>query len=330
MKENFLILLFTILSLNGFSQNDHLEPVSGYFDLYEYRHEYYSNIRTILFEGLSDSPKIRYFVRPSFGTEYVLQIEYDSENDKHYIVHHRAKQSIWYSKNKQRIEVKKSRKRISKSDTELIKNLYINAVKKTKYIESDLIGLDGTTYVFTVFDNGLKTGQTWSPRKDTKMHELAQISEKLIGETKATDLLGLSLMIKKRIKQLSDRFALSNEDKEVNLREYARDTILSYLNENLTIDSEDLQRTGGYFNYKYYYKSNGKIKSVIRQKENGAKWIENWFYNYEERKTRKKFKQVLSKLNLAFLDLETDILLKMDYRYDKKTKKIIFPNNDLW
>jgi len=330
MKEKIIILLFTIFYLNGFSQNDHLEPVEGYFDLHESSNKYYSNIKAILFKGLSEYPEIRYFVTPSFGTEYVLQIEHQRDSNKYYIVFNRAKQSIWGTKDKQSIEVKTSRKRISKKDVELIKGLYTNAIKKTKYIENDLIGFDGSTYVFTAFDFGLKTGQTWSPKRDTKMYELVQISEKLIGKTKATNLFGLSLTTKNRIKKLSDRIALSNEDKEVQLREYARDTILSYLNKSVTVDFEDLQRTDGYFNYKYYYKSNGKIKSVKMQKEIGAKWIENLFYNYYEKKTRKKFEKALSNLNLAFLNLETDILLKLDFRYDKKTKKIILPDNDLW
>ena len=330
MKDKIIILLFSIIYLNGFSQKDHLEPVGGYFDLYEYEHEYFSNIRSILFKDLSDSPEIRYFVRPSFDTEYVLQIEHDRDSDKYFIVFHRAKQSIWSTEDKQSIAVVKRQNRISKSDVDLIKDLYINAIKKTKYIESDLIGLDGTTYLFTVFDFGLKTGQTWSPREGTKMHELTLISEKVIGETKATNFLGLSPKIKNRIKHLSDRLALSNEDREVHLKEYARDTILSYLNENLSIDSKDLQRTSGYFEYAYHYKSNGKIKSVIRQKENGVKWLENWYYNYEEKKTRKKFKNVLSNLDLSFLDLETDLLLKMDFRYDEKSEKIILPKNNLW
>jgi hypothetical protein len=318
MRNKILIFLFSIISWNGFSQDDHLEPDDGYFDLQKYSYEYYSKIRSILFKGLSDSPEIRYFVKPSFDTEYVLQIEYDRDNDNYFIVFQRAKESIWYKKDKQNIIVEIKRNRISKGDVELIKDLYINAIKKTQFIERDIIGLDGTTYVFTVFDFGLKTGQTRSPKKDTKMDELIHISEKLIGETKAMDFLGLSHRLKNKIKELSDRIALSNEESELHLRNFVRDTILSYLNKNLTISSDDLQR------------ASGKIKSVIRQKESGVKWIDNWYYNYGERKIRRKFKNALTNLDLSFLDLETNLLLKLDFRYDEKSNNLILPKNDLW
>ncbi len=208
MKQKFILLLFSIISINAFSQDDHLEPVSGYFDLYEYKYQYYSNIKSILFKDLYDSPEIRYFVRPSFTPEYVLQIEYNREKKIYYIVFHKAQKSIWYTKKKKSIKVKKTRKKISKKDVELIKKLYINAIKKTKYGQKDISYFDGITYTFTVANKGLKSGETHSPKQNTKMYELIQINEKIIKDIEGI-FVGLSPSIKKRIKKLSDKIALS-------------------------------------------------------------------------------------------------------------------------
>ena len=80
----FLITLFTLFtSIKTLkAQSDHLEPVTGLFNDYNFQFEYYSAVRNILFKGLSDNPEIRFIVLPSFGSEDVLDIE--NENDKYY------------------------------------------------------------------------------------------------------------------------------------------------------------------------------------------------------------------------------------------------------
>ena len=81
MKRTVLPILFSLVSLVGFAQNDHLEPIGGYFDMYSHQYEYYANIRSILFKGMLDNPVLRYFVIPSFETEYVVQVDRGEANN---------------------------------------------------------------------------------------------------------------------------------------------------------------------------------------------------------------------------------------------------------
>ena len=86
-QENDDYLTFDdIEELSDVQENDdHLVPVEGMFDIYDYRFDYYSKIRTILFNGLSDSPEIRFLVKPSFTPESMLSIEIDRETGKYYV-----------------------------------------------------------------------------------------------------------------------------------------------------------------------------------------------------------------------------------------------------
>jgi len=202
MKIKIVPFLFLLISLNGFAQNDHLEPVDGYFDMYNYRYEYYGNIRSILFNGLSESPEVRYFVLPSFETEYVLQVE-RGRDTKNQVIVKRAKQSIWYTKDKSTIEVETWKNSLSQKDVDLIKQLYHNAIMKTQFVGHNTSGADGTRFYFSVNNLGLNTGQTWSPSGDTKMGKLTQISEKLMEEVKSTTFAGLSTSLRSQIKELT-------------------------------------------------------------------------------------------------------------------------------
>ena len=60
--------------------DDHLKPVGGIYDIYDFEFEYYSKVRKVLFNGLTDSPEIRFQVIPSFIPESVLDIEFDRKN----------------------------------------------------------------------------------------------------------------------------------------------------------------------------------------------------------------------------------------------------------
>lgn len=203
MKHTILVMLFSLVSLVGVAQNDHLEPVEGYFDMQEYRYEYYANIRSILFKGMLDYPVLKYVVRPSFEPEYVLQIDRGEANNKYYINVRRAKENIWYAKDKSNVEVEKWRNSISTEDVELIKQLYRNAILKTQYVVRNTIGMDGTTYIFTNNDMGLMSGQTWSPGKGSTMEKLVTISEAIMNEAKATTFVGFSAPLRAQIKELT-------------------------------------------------------------------------------------------------------------------------------
>ena len=199
----FLITLFTLFtSIKTLkAQSDHLEPVTGLFNDYNFQFEYYSAVRNILFKGLSDNPEIRFIVLPSFGSEDVLDIE--NENDKYYLIYHQCKESIWYSKDKGKIKVEKIKAEISLTSVELIKKLYKIAISQTSFPENNVGGLDGTNYYFTISDFGQKTGTIWSPPAKSKMSRLVEISYDLIKQTKAeSDLVEFDIALTKRIEDL--------------------------------------------------------------------------------------------------------------------------------
>ncbi len=200
-----IILVFSSFSIEEINaQTDHLEPVNGLFDIYDYRFEYYSKVRKVLFNELSDSPEIRFLVMASFSPESVLSIEKDQEDDKYYIIYHRCNEMIWYNDNWDKIEVTKIKKEIAADNVEIIVKLFKKAIMTVKYPDDELFGTDGTNYYFTVNDFGQKTGTIWSPNEDSRMGRLVEVGMDLIrlAKTRKNNIQINEKMIKK-IKQLT-------------------------------------------------------------------------------------------------------------------------------
>ncbi|NDV17749.1 hypothetical protein GO009_17175 [Muricauda sp. TY007] len=108
MRNRLLIIIFGLIfcipAINA--QNDNLEPVESIFDEFDFRFEYYSIVRKVLMNGMSDYPEVRFLIIPSFSVEEVVAIE--EKDSAYYIVHHKMKESIWYTeKDKEKIEVEK-------------------------------------------------------------------------------------------------------------------------------------------------------------------------------------------------------------------------------
>ena len=99
--------------------------------------------------------------------------------------------------------MEKWRNSISLEDLELIKQLYRNAILKTQYVVRNSIGLDGTSYYFSVNDMGPMSGQTWSPNKGSTMDKLVAISEAIMNEAKASTFVGFSAPLRAQIKELT-------------------------------------------------------------------------------------------------------------------------------
>lgn len=208
MKSKIVFILFSLVCLNGLAQtgsgkDDHLEPDNGYFDMYSHRYEYYANIRSILFKGLSENPRVRYMAFPSFSTEYVWQIERDPQSRKNTIVVKWAKESIWETKDKSTITVETWRNSLSQEDADLIAQLYLNALLKTRYVVRNSIGLDGCTYYFTVNESGKMSGQTWSPQSGSNTGKLVNISQAILNEAMSKTFVGLSAPLRTQIKELT-------------------------------------------------------------------------------------------------------------------------------
>jgi len=186
---------------------DHLEPVGGIYDILDYQFEYYSQVRKILFSGLTDRPEIRFQVMASFTPESVLDIQFDRDNNKYYLIYHICEKSIWYSDNRKNIKVNKFKTEIDKESVELIKSLFEIAIAQVKYRKEEIVGFDGTDYYFSINKYGLKSGTIWSPSNKTKMGKLVDIGEKLIELAKPKkEIVKIDKKLQKEIEELIDEF----------------------------------------------------------------------------------------------------------------------------
>lgn len=204
-KSWLLLVVGMLLSFSVCAQNDHLEPVESIFDHYNLRFKYYSKIRTVLMDGMSPYPEVRFLVVPSFSAEKVVSIEVEDGN--YYIIYHEMEESIWYTKkNPKQIKVRKKKVEITKSDMLLFQELFKQAIRNRKYPDEEFWGSDGTNFYFSVADKRLKTGTVWSPSWGTKMRRLVEIGNMLIRLAKDTDsgeLASLSVKQKEEIMLLS-------------------------------------------------------------------------------------------------------------------------------
>ena len=205
----FLIIFGVLLGIPPIqAQNEHLEPVESIFDEYDFRFEYYSLVREVLMNGMSDTPVVRFLIIPSFAVEEVVAIE--KRNGRYYIVHHKMQNSIWYTeKNKKKIKVLKKAVEISKTDMQLYHELFKVAVDNREYPEKEILGLDGVNYYFSAKNdenNKLRTGTTWSPADKSKIGELTDIGKSLIKLAESTDedkIAKLETNLTEQIKKLT-------------------------------------------------------------------------------------------------------------------------------
>lgn len=205
IKLTIAIALFTSTSVLG--QSNHLEPVEGFFDAFNFQFEYYSQIRKILFEGLSDRPVVRFLVLPSFVQEHVLDIEEDMESKKYFLVYHTVDQMIWSNEEPSKIKVKKFRKEITRESVDMFRTLFLKALKLTRYSNEGKWGLDGVNFYFFAWDSGLLAGTIWSPRKDTELMDLIDISYKLVSLVQGSEkTVKIDGKLKEDIELLTARF----------------------------------------------------------------------------------------------------------------------------
>jgi len=210
MSKSKIAKIFVLIAFSWntvLAQNEHLEPANGLFSLYDFQFEYYSQVRTVLFKGLDDSPEIRFLVMPSFSPENVLDIEYNREIEKYYIIYRICDKMIWYNDTWAKTKIVEYKKEIAKESVELIKDLFGTAILNAKFPEDDIMGVDGADYYFTINKYGLKTATIWSPDKGTKMAKLVKIGYDLIDLAKNDDkIIELSEELKKDIVNLMNDF----------------------------------------------------------------------------------------------------------------------------
>ena len=202
----WFILLGSFGHVNAQEKGDHLEPVGGIYAIYDFQFEYYSKVRKVLFDGLTDSPEIRFQVMPSFTPENVLDIELDRENEKYFIVYHICEKGIWDNEDWEKVKVKKYRTEIDKESVETIKILFDIAISQTKFPAEERGGKGGGSYYFSINKFfGLKSGKVWSPSDETQMRRLVDIGFSLV-ELAISDksIVGLDDKLKLEIECLID------------------------------------------------------------------------------------------------------------------------------
>jgi len=177
-----LMLLCNIGIAKAQNNGDHLVPVGGIYDIFDFQFDYYSKVRKVLFDGLTDTPEIRFQIMPSFTPESVLVIDDDS------IIYHICKQMLWINKNWKKVKINKFKAEIDRKSVELLKSLFDTAISQVRFPYEYEKGLDGVDYYFSIFElgYGTKSGKVWSPDKGSKMDKLVDIGNKLIELVKSS------------------------------------------------------------------------------------------------------------------------------------------------
>lgn len=207
MKLRLLIIAIIFFHANNvFSQKDHLLPMEGIFGIFDFQVEYYSEVRKFLFEGLEEVPSFRIIVLPSFSQECMVTSK--RKGDKNYLLFRRTNKSIWYTMEDEKSKLKTIKTidfeiEIDSTTNELFFELFNTVLENTKYSETDMMGLDGTTYIFQTFKfrEGKRSGYTWSPNEKTKLGRLVKIVEMLAEYAQEKKNRHLAL-IKKEVETL--------------------------------------------------------------------------------------------------------------------------------
>jgi len=206
-----ILTFFTLLSLSVFGQKeDHLFPTDGFFSLYRHQRDYYPYIHKHLIKDLSDAPLARIITLPSFSPENVLSVESTDKEEKTYkVIFITGKESIWYKKSKNTLEIVRYEEPIDTSLVSIIRKVFKKATSQVKYESDDSWGhhgLDGVTYIFTTFVamQGNRSGEVWSPDPATKMSQLVEFGQTMIQLAKS-DNDNDRLKFKKEIKDKGEK-----------------------------------------------------------------------------------------------------------------------------
>ncbi len=198
MNNFYLFLLFYILPFTYLTAQDngkwpetqniegrHLEPVSSYFDLYNFEIIYYQKIRELLTRVDSNFVlKLRFLIIPSFTPEYVIQLEYNRTTRNYRLLMRQPEKSIWYSRydsiDYQKINIKEQSAIIDSVSANKLIMLYKTAIMDARFKEKKYMILDGTSIYFTVVSfSSTMTAKTTSPPVNTPVGELIKLSETL-------------------------------------------------------------------------------------------------------------------------------------------------------
>jgi hypothetical protein len=199
-----ITLSFVLLVPNiAGAQSTSLEPAEGYFSSYDFSHAYSTKVRNILLKGITDTPDAMLVTLASFSPESAIVL---TEGE---VIMLRCSKPIWHNDVPEKIQVEKTSIRISKELATAIHTLWFDALGTTSYPDESRAGLDGASFYFTSFREGLglRAGTAWCPEAKSLPSELLKVANGLRnldgkGEAYKKELLDrvqtLDAKIKKR------------------------------------------------------------------------------------------------------------------------------------
>ncbi|MBF4471333.1 hypothetical protein [Flavobacterium sp. HJJ] len=173
-------IIFTVIFLNtllSYGQKQHLEPATFYVG--GGLENYYRNLNTLCYEGMSGYPYARFIAIPSFSKEYVFSIE--KNNKEYFVISITLTESYWRAKKKDSVKFESKKNKIDENIYTKIGCLFQLLARQTKSYSDEYHGLDGESYYFLITDNNgeIKIGKTWSPDDNSLMGRLIKISNDL-------------------------------------------------------------------------------------------------------------------------------------------------------
>ena len=223
----FLIILMLFLGGAAAAQ-DHLEPEDSVYQGRAFQDDmligYDIDVVRKFEEFFAGGFGVRAIILPSFETEYGVGVTYDKDDP--ILVGLRADAKLWYysilreydsqtrPKNGRYEEKKKEDMRelraslppriedvklkrcempLSAESHAILTNLWRTMLYGVRYPPTHRFGLDGISYHYSgAFDRQTLAGQTWSPKKGTRLDRFTRMTEQLYAACSANDAAALS------------------------------------------------------------------------------------------------------------------------------------------
>ena len=204
MKQNILLLSFTLIPFLCFAQKGYLEPAEDFTQSKGDLKEYYDNIFPKLYKGFSQKPYARYTSIPSFSEEYAFSVE--TTDNKYYIISNTFSENFWYAKKRNQVKLISHKTEIDPDLYLKIGDLFQILNQQTKKPEKEKRGFDGVMFYFSTIDRSgqVRTGETWSPGENTLLDRLVKVCHRLFSIDKEKNNSNADIV--KEIEMLIEEF----------------------------------------------------------------------------------------------------------------------------
>jgi hypothetical protein len=192
--KKYILFLAILLAIKAKCQ-DYLEPENGILSTNKSSDGHYLVIKKYLTHDLSNRSTARVIVMPAFSPEYIVSVEQDSIG--YFIFFRTYSKSISNEYNNTKsmdnaLEVE-YKNRIDSTLADQLHELFYQTISQSRYPKTEYFTIpfgpkagkkmrnhishfDGDIYYFSAFENGIRSGTTWSPREGTKMAKLVHVA----------------------------------------------------------------------------------------------------------------------------------------------------------